>query len=82
VCKEGIQESLEAHNEVFRWLGWHYGSFIEKTKKAALNHLMLSAISEGLIHRQKEMEKEKLRLRPKVEVPVIENDNGQLTLAI
>jgi DNA sulfur modification protein DndC len=82
VCKEGIQESLAAHNEVFRWLGWHYGSFTEKTKKAALKHLMLSAIGEGLINRQKEKEKEKLRSMPKVEVPVIENDNGQFTLAI
>lgn len=48
VCKEGITSQLEATEHVYKWLGWQYGRFTEETKKAALNHLILSALSEGL----------------------------------
>ncbi|WP_066412813.1 hypothetical protein [Sutcliffiella cohnii] len=82
IAKEGIRESIDAYTEIFKWLGWQYGSFTEKTKKAAINHLMLSAIGDGLISKQKRKEKEELRLIPKVEIPLVESDSGQFTLGI
>lgn len=82
VCSEGIITSLQAHEAVFEWLGWVYGSFTEKTHKAAINHLMLSAIGEGLLNKLKEDKKKALSMIPKVEIPLVEQDNGQFSLAI
>lgn len=82
VCSEGITTSLQAHEDVFEWLGWVYGSFTEKTHKAAINHLMLSAIGEGVLNKLKEDKKKALSMIPKVEIPLVEQDNGQFSLAI
>ena len=48
VCNRGIDNDLQAAEEVYKWLGWSYGSFTDRTHKAAINHLMLSAIGEAL----------------------------------
>lgn len=45
---------MQAAEELYRWLGWTYGNFTEETKKAALQNLMLSAISEGLTNKYKQ----------------------------
>jgi len=82
VCKDGIETSLQAHETIYEWLGWVYGKFTEKTQKIALQHIMLSSIGEGLLNRQKENERKRIASLPKVEVPLVEHDNGQFSLAI
>ncbi|NRD80858.1 phosphoadenosine phosphosulfate reductase family protein [Bacillus sp. BRMEA1] len=82
VCSKGIETSIQAHEAVFEWLGWVYGSFTEKTHKAALNHLLLSALGEGVVNKLKEEKKKALSMLPKVEVPLLEQENGQFSLAI
>ncbi|MFT9600388.1 hypothetical protein [Mesobacillus sp.] len=80
VCKEGIRTKSEATEFVHKWLGWRYGSFTEETKKAAINFLILSALSEGLEKRQQEQQNSILNdgLDP---LPVTKT-NGQLAFAI
>ncbi|MCM3443946.1 MULTISPECIES: hypothetical protein [Metabacillus] len=82
VCGKGVQDSFQAHELVYEWLGWVYGSFNEKTKKAALDHLLLSAIGEGVLTKIEENKKKELSNLPKVEIPLVEHDNGQFSLAI
>ncbi|PGT83248.1 hypothetical protein COD11_13005 [Bacillus sp. AFS040349] len=82
VCREGIEDSQQAHEAVYEWLGWVYGSFNEKTREAALKHLMLSAIGEGLLSKIEEDKKKAKSAVPKVEIPLVEHDNGQFSLAI
>ncbi|WP_066297769.1 phosphoadenosine phosphosulfate reductase domain-containing protein [Bacillus sp. FJAT-29937] len=52
VCKEGIKTQEQAYEYAYKWLGWQYGHFTEETQKAAINHLILSALSEGLTEKQ------------------------------
>ncbi|RHW35949.1 hypothetical protein D1B31_17815 [Neobacillus notoginsengisoli] len=80
VCKDEITTKLEATELVHKWLGWIYGSFTEETKKAALNYLILSALSEGLNQRNK---KQKSFVSTNLEpLPVTQNEAGQLVFAI
>lgn len=80
VCKEGIKTKSEAAEYVHRWLGWRYGSFTEETKKAAINYLILSALSDGLTERNKKEKKVAIaNLEP---LPVTNQDDGQLAFAI
>ncbi|PMC36270.1 hypothetical protein CJ195_15790 [Bacillus sp. UMB0899] len=81
VCKSYIQTSIEAHEEAFGWLGWNYKHFTETTKKAALNHLMLSAIGEGIKQKENRLKEKRLRDILNKDLPLEELDNGQLTLA-
>ncbi|QCJ45424.1 hypothetical protein FAY30_26100 (plasmid) [Bacillus sp. S3] len=80
VCKEGITTKSEAAEYVHQWLGWRYGSFTDETKKAALNFLILSALSEGLTERKKREKNVTIaNLEP---LPVTHNESGQMAFAI
>ncbi|KZE67926.1 hypothetical protein AWM68_17280 [Fictibacillus phosphorivorans] len=80
VCKSGITSKEEAAEYVYKWLGWHYGSFTEETKKAAINHLILSALSEGYSQNNKKLlTNATVTFEP---LPVSTNDEGQLAFAI
>lgn len=57
VCGRGITTNIEASEEVYKWLGWSYGSFTEKTKKVAINYLILSALRDGWTSSQEEEKK-------------------------
>lgn len=82
VCRNGVTASIEAHAEVFKWLGWQYDHFTEKTKKAALNHLLLSAIGEGIKSKDKRTKEKRLSLVPKVDIELLESENGQFSLLL
>lgn len=80
VCKEGITTKSEAIEHVHQWLGWRYGSFTEETHKAAINYLILSALSEGLTERNQRLKNTAIaNLEP---LPVTDNGAGQLAFAI
>ncbi|MEI2356685.1 phosphoadenosine phosphosulfate reductase domain-containing protein [Mesobacillus zeae] len=80
VCREGIKSEPDAVEYVHKWLGWRYGFFTEETKQAALNYLILSALSEGFQEKSKKEKYQAItRLAP---LQVSENDNGQLVFAI
>ncbi|MDE3840973.1 hypothetical protein C0966_17040 (plasmid) [Bacillus methanolicus] len=75
----GLLYKLEAAENVYRWLGWQYGRFTEETKKAALNHLILSALSEGLSKKTKKLSN---AVATSESIPVSHNKNGQLAFVI
>lgn len=79
VCKEGIKTQTEAAEHLYKWLGWHYGSFTKDTFNAAINHLILSALSEGFTEKKTNLNNGPLSLDP---LPVSQNHNGQLVFAI
>lgn len=80
VCRDGITTKTEASELIYKFLGWQYGSFTEETKKAALNYLILSALSEGLTDRNKRLKEIAIaQLEP---LPVTHNEAGQLAFAI
>jgi DNA sulfur modification protein DndC len=77
ICKEGINDQLQAAEEIYKWLGWYYGHFTEETKKAAINHLILNALSEGITNRKK-----RNKIEQDYQTFIREQENGQLSLII
>lgn len=78
VAKKGITTQIEATEYVYKWMGWQYGSFTEETEKAAINFLILSALSEAFMKKDKNIEVSDV-CEP---FPVTPMDDGQLTFAI
>lgn len=78
ICKEGIDSKMAAAELIYRWLGWEYGAFTEETKQAAINHLILSALSEGFSKKNKKLSNEVV-IEP---LPLSHNSDGQLSFAI
>lgn len=80
VCQKGITTKSDATELVHQWLGWRYGSFTEEAQKAAINYLILSALSEGLTERNQKLKNSAIaNLAP---LPVTDNGAGQLAFAI
>lgn len=79
VCKKGIKTQTEAAEHLYKWLGWHYGFFTKDTFNAAINHLILSALSEGFTKKTTKLSKAKIQLEP---LPVTNSEDGQLAFAI
>jgi DNA sulfur modification protein DndC len=79
VCKEGITTQLDAAEYVYKWLGWAYGSFTEETNAAAINFLILSALSEGFREQNKKLNHADETV---AHFPVINSEDGQLAFAI
>lgn len=76
VCRNSVQTQLEAYELVYRWLGWEFGRFTEKTKHAALQHLLLSAIGDAITTRRK---RKSVNHEP---LDLIEEGSGQFSFAI
>jgi 3'-phosphoadenosine 5'-phosphosulfate sulfotransferase (PAPS reductase)/FAD synthetase len=79
VCGKGIETQLKAAEEIYKWLGWKFGSFTEKTKKVAINFLILSALREGWTESQ--MKKYESLPAPDV-MNLFEQSNGRFSLCI
>lgn len=79
ICQEGITNQIAAAEYVYKWLGWEYGKFTKETKAAAINFLILSALTEGF----GEMKQCCNTVDPNfASVPVTHCKNGQLAFAI
>lgn len=80
LCKKGISTQTEADELLYKWLGWHYGSFTKETFDAAINHIILSALSEGILEKTKKQKyNATVQLDP---LPLKHNEVGQLAFAI
>lgn len=78
VCGKGITEKIQAAEEIYKWLGWQYDSFTEESKQTAIQHLILSALDEGITARNKNK-----RMNAITDLPnLIDQDNGQLSFAL
>jgi DNA sulfur modification protein DndC len=79
VCKEGISTQEAAAEYIYKWLGWEYGSFTKETKAAAINFLIMSALSSAYSKKNKNLLNANTRIEP---VSVVQIENGQLAFAI
>jgi hypothetical protein len=72
-----ITTQTEAAEYVYKWLGWEYGFFTAETKAAAINFLILSALSEGLSKTNNNAVEPFFST-----LPALNNEDGQLAFAI
>jgi DNA sulfur modification protein DndC len=78
VCREGISTKMAASEYLFNWLGWTYGHFTKETHKAAINHLILSALSDGFA----EQKQKKVNSVSSLEMIELTSDDEQMAFAI
>ncbi|MEK4671097.1 phosphoadenosine phosphosulfate reductase domain-containing protein [Niallia sp. FSL R7-0271] len=79
VCKESCTTRQQAYEHVYSWLGWEYGHFTEETQKAAIQFLMISAISDGLNEKYLREKREKIEAAT---IPTTSESDGQLVFEI
>jgi DNA sulfur modification protein DndC len=78
LCGDGIDTQGKANEQCYKWLGWEFGKFTKETKAAAINFLILSALSEGL----SDINKRSKIVEPYNPLPVTHTEDGQLAFAI
>jgi DNA sulfur modification protein DndC len=78
VSSEGISTRISAAEHLYKWLGWEYGRFTKETHKAAINHLILSALSDGFA----EQKQKKAKTISSIEMIELKSDDGQMAFAI